>query len=84
MKSLLLIFVSFIVATPLSFSNPNQAPLRNKQVAPKYLIELAPDTTRWVTEDEKWALRRVGLMALVPSSCANAYEHNRKAVTSWI
>ena len=24
-----------------------------------YLIELSPDETRWVTEDEKWALRRV-------------------------
>ena len=26
----------------------------------RYLIELAPDDTRWVTEDEKWALRREG------------------------
>lgn len=25
----------------------------------KYLIELSPGNTRWVTEDEKWALRRV-------------------------
>jgi bacterial leucyl aminopeptidase len=24
-----------------------------------YLIELAPGETRWVTEDEKWELRRV-------------------------
>ncbi len=27
--------------------------------AEKYLIELAPGETRWVTEDEKWELRRV-------------------------
>jgi leucyl aminopeptidase len=27
----------------------------------KYHIELAPGDTRWVTEDEKWALRRVSL-----------------------
>ena len=27
--------------------------------AEKYHIELAPGDTRWVTEDEKWALRRV-------------------------
>ncbi|KAI9842786.1 MAG: Leucine aminopeptidase 1 [Sclerophora amabilis] len=27
----------------------------------KYLIELAPGDTKWVTEDEKWALRRDGL-----------------------
>lgn len=26
----------------------------------RYLIELSPDDTRWVTEDEKWALRREG------------------------
>lgn len=25
----------------------------------KYLIELAPGDTRWVTEEEKWELRRV-------------------------
>jgi leucyl aminopeptidase len=24
-----------------------------------YLIELAPGNTRWVTEEEKWELRRV-------------------------
>lgn len=27
---------------------------------PKWLIELAPYTTRWVTEEEKWALKLVG------------------------
>lgn len=25
----------------------------------EYLIELAPGETKWITEDEKWALRRV-------------------------
>lgn len=25
----------------------------------KYLVELGPGETRWVTEDEKWELRRV-------------------------
>lgn len=25
----------------------------------KYLIELSPGETRWITEDDKWALRRV-------------------------
>jgi len=29
----------------------------------KYHIELAPGDTRWVTEDEKWALRRVSINA---------------------
>jgi len=27
--------------------------------AERFLIELAPGKTRWVTEDEKWELRRV-------------------------
>jgi leucyl aminopeptidase len=27
--------------------------------AEKFLIELSPGETRWVTEDEKWELRRV-------------------------
>ena len=26
----------------------------------RYLIELAPEETRWIVEDDKWALRRVG------------------------
>lgn len=29
--------------------------------AEKYLVRLSPEETRWVTEDEKWALRREGL-----------------------
>lgn len=32
----------------------------------KYHIELAPGVTKWVTEDEKWALRRVSLPASSP------------------
>lgn len=28
-------------------------------VEEKYLIELSPGETRWVTEEEKWELRRV-------------------------
>lgn len=29
----------------------------------KFLIETAPGETQWVTEDEKWELRRVSLVA---------------------
>ncbi|ROW09571.1 hypothetical protein VMCG_02519 [Cytospora schulzeri] len=32
----------------------------NEETSEKYLIELAPGDTRWVTEDEKWELRRNG------------------------
>jgi leucyl aminopeptidase len=28
----------------------------------KYHIELSPGDTRWVTEDEKWELRRVSVL----------------------
>lgn len=30
-----------------------------EQATEKFLVELAPGTTQWVTEDEKWQLRRV-------------------------
>ena len=39
----------FLPATQNTFSGPE-----------KYLIELAPGETRWVTEDQKWELRRAG------------------------
>jgi bacterial leucyl aminopeptidase len=34
----------------------------------KYHIELSPGNTKWVTEDEKWALRRVRTNAPAYSS----------------
>ncbi|KAJ4360431.1 Leucine aminopeptidase 1 [Didymosphaeria variabile] len=36
----------------------SQAPMAETE---KYLVELAPGDTQWVTEDEKWALRRKGI-----------------------
>lgn len=41
-----------------------QEPLSNApapQAQEKYLVELGPDRTRWVTEEEKWALKLVCL-----------------------
>ncbi len=35
----------------------------------RYLIELAPGETQWVTEDEKWELRRVRLETISPLLC---------------
>ncbi|KNG83126.1 leucine aminopeptidase 1, partial [Aspergillus nomiae NRRL 13137] len=43
---------------------PQQALLNNPQIHyenTKYLIELAPYQTRWVTEEEKWALKLDGV-----------------------
>lgn len=38
---------------PLGF--PVEQPLQDEQ----FLIELGPGNTQWVTEEEKWALKRV-------------------------
>ncbi|ODH13203.1 leucine aminopeptidase 1 [Paracoccidioides brasiliensis] len=43
---------------------PDQVPLndaKKDELPEKFLIELAPGDTRWVTEDEKWELKREGL-----------------------
>ena len=42
----------------LSISEPDQTILGNHD-QDLYLVELSPGETRWVAEDEKWALRRV-------------------------
>lgn len=43
-------------ATALSIAQPDQTVLDNQDL---YLIELNPGEVKWITEDEKWALRRV-------------------------
>ncbi|EPS30775.1 hypothetical protein PDE_05727 [Penicillium oxalicum 114-2] len=52
-------------ATALAAVIPQQAPLGSSIVhntqQTKYLIELAPYQTRWVTEEEKWALKLDGV-----------------------
>lgn len=54
---------------------PQQAPLvpsivQNAQ-STKWLIELAPYQARWVTEEEKWALKLVRLSIPFIGSCSN-------------
>ncbi len=46
-------------ATALSIVQSDQAVLGETAGAERYLIELGPGDTRWITEDEKWVLRRV-------------------------
>ena len=64
MKSSVLLSLSAValVAAVVTPKDP-QVILQNPQVTidepDEYLIELSPGETRWVTEDEKWALRRV-------------------------
>ena len=61
MKSLLLIIASIAVtSTALSAFHPDQAILHSQPSGEaQYLIELGPGDRRWITEDEKWALKRV-------------------------
>ena len=49
--------------TPLLDKTPsNKAPLPQTE---KYLIELAPYDTRWVTEEETWDLKLVSPLSLL-------------------
>lgn len=71
MKFLTPLALSATASTALAAVIPQQAPLgpsivQNSQQT-KWLIELAPYQTRWVTEEEKWALKLVSLKAPVPS-----------------
>ena len=68
MKTSTILLVCASVALPASaLSIPVQAQQVIQQAhdtifgeSERYLIELAPGETRWVTENEKWALRREG------------------------
>lgn len=42
-----------------AISQPQQAVLGAGATPDLYLIELAPGKTKWITEDDKWVLRRV-------------------------
>ena len=46
-------------SSSLSIRNPEQAVLGEQGQESQYLIETAPGDRRWVSEDEKWVLRRV-------------------------
>ncbi|KAK8198013.1 hypothetical protein HDK77DRAFT_35099 [Phyllosticta capitalensis] len=50
-------------ATALAVVREGQAPLQlpSQADAELYLVETAPGETKWVTEDEKWELRRNGV-----------------------
>ena len=44
-------------ALPEKYSD--QSVLHNAASGDRFLIELAPGDTRWISEDDKWELRRV-------------------------
>ena len=65
MKLSIALALGATAATALAAVLPQQEPLTTPQDPPvhhhqeKFLIELAPYQTRWVTEEEKWALKLV-------------------------
>jgi hypothetical protein len=44
------------VLPQIPFEAAQQLPSKTNE---KFLVELSPGETRWITEDDKWALRRV-------------------------
>ena len=59
MKPSLLLAIYGAVASALSTGYSDQRILENVASAEEFLVELEPGVTRWVSEDEKWELRRV-------------------------
>lgn len=73
MKYALALTLVASAVTALTLPQGQQKPLNDQPdlVQDKYLIELNPGETRWVTEDEKWALRRVHLSTVMCQRTAN-------------
>ncbi|KAF4303394.1 Leucine aminopeptidase 1 [Botryosphaeria dothidea] len=71
MKSAAILSSFAAAASALSILRDGQAPLKQPTInipdesadaaTESFLIELAPGETRWITEDEKWELRRQGI-----------------------
>ena len=83
MKYLPLLLTVATAATALAAAVV-QDPSHQDVLAPteQYLIEIEPGNTRWVTEKEKWALKRVCRM-LQRKIEAKVNVSYRKASTSW-
>lgn len=58
MKHCLLAIVGLLTAATTSIATHYQSILGNND-QDLYLVELGPGQTRWIAEEEKWALRRV-------------------------
>lgn len=67
-QSLLALGVSApLLASALYIPTPEQSVLHSQQAAAseQYLVEFGPGRTEWVTEDDKWELRRRGINFMV-------------------
>ena len=61
MKYITLFAASLAAADALSLQSALQQVLGSDGTSKKCLIETGPGETRWIFEDEKWALKRVCL-----------------------
>ena len=59
MKSLTALTTSLVAAAAISHGRDGQVPLGSTVESDKYLIELGVGETRWISENEKWELKRV-------------------------
>lgn len=59
-SSVIALLAPAVAARFIEKNEGNNVELYPDSSSEKYLIELAPGNTRWVTEDEKWELRRNG------------------------
>lgn len=67
-SSILLSLYAAALATAIATPRDHQVVLQDAADQEQYLIELSPGETRYITEDEKWVLRRVH-----PLSSSQAY-----------
>ncbi|KAI9839166.1 MAG: Leucine aminopeptidase 1 [Sarea resinae] len=74
-------------STALSIPLSDQAVIapEHTPTVEKYLVEFGPGQTKWVTEDEKWALRRAGLnfmdITTTPSLGSVSADSAKKEIT---
>ncbi|KAL9021161.1 MAG: hypothetical protein Q9185_001561 [Variospora sp. 1 TL-2023] len=61
MRQQILLAALAAASTAWSMSSSDQIVLSSNAEAENYLIETAPGETRWIREDDKWALRRAGI-----------------------
>ena len=59
MKLLPVLATFAATASALSIPESDQLVISNGDDVEQFLIELSPGKRRWITEDEKWELRRV-------------------------
>ena len=65
MKAVTVLLALVASSTALSVRNDEQTVLSVQSDEDLYLIESAPGNQRWVSEDQKWELRRVRMTIFI-------------------